>query len=357
MAETTRPQLVSPRQIQTLQVARSIGGTFDIDILHAMEERDNQLIADEILNGPGSSTFVYSFTLQGNTVAGISVVGARHLANHYGGLKHRLVAATHKIGPMFTFTSFPAENMPMAVSCAIVPELADDDDYYAAICEMTDVKTGNSIQIERREPRYEERRAGGRYERPNYPTIAQSKCYRNAVLSLVPQDVCIQWKEAMLKLQKSETITVSVLDEKRGNVLRFAAQKAITLDRRAIEGLTLDQIAGLGDAAREGRLPAFVEAAKALGLEIAQGQAAEAPKPSTASPPRVEPGPTAAAERTNRRRAATAAPAETPPQTPANEAAKSDTPAGDAAPVVGGGDDAGGQPSPSGQRRRVNFEV
>jgi hypothetical protein len=55
-----------------------------------------------------------------------------------------------------------------------------------------------------------------------------------------------------------------------------SAQKA---DRRAVEDLTLDQISGLGDAAREGRLPAFVEAARALGLEVAQGSATEAAEP------------------------------------------------------------------------------
>jgi hypothetical protein len=173
---------------------------------------------------------------------------------------------------------------------------------------MQDIKTGNSIQIERRELRFEERRGGGHYERPNYATIAQSKAYRNAVLSLVPQDIVIRWKAQQLKLQKSETITASVLDEKRGHVIRFAAQRAIALDRRAVEGLTLDQISGLGDAAREGRLPAFVEAARALGLEVAQGSAAEAAEPqqqqqqTTSSPPsgdrrrrrRVEPAGAAA---------------------------------------------------------------
>jgi hypothetical protein len=87
--------------------------------------------------------------------------------------------------------------------------------------------------------------------------------------------------------------TGSVLDEKRGLVIRFAAQKAITLDRRAVEGLTLDQISGLGDAAREGRLPAFVQAAQALGLEIAQGSASETAEPQqqqqqTTSSPRPE---------------------------------------------------------------------
>ena len=79
-----------------------------------------------------------------------------------------------------------------------------------------------------------------------------------------------------------------MIDQKRANVLQFAAQKAIALDRQAIDHLTLDQIAGLGDAAREGQLPAFVEAARALGLEVTQGQAAEQ-APAAASAPRERP--------------------------------------------------------------------
>jgi hypothetical protein len=347
MAETARPQLVSPRQLATLDAVRQVtGGEFDVDAWHVMERRDDALIADEILHGPGSSTFVYSFPINGVDVAGISVIGARHLANHYKGLKHRLVAAQQKTGSLFVFTSYPAENMPMSVSANVVHELAEEEDFYSAVVEMTDLKTGNTIQIERREPRYEERRGGGWFERPHYATIAQSKAYRNAVLALIPQDVAIRWKLDMLRLKKEEVITESVIDQKRANVLQFAAQKAIALDRVAIDRLTLDQIAGLGDAAREGRLPAFVEAAKALGLEIAQGQAAEAPKPTASSPSQP-------AERGRGRRGSTAAPPQTArqaaPAATSNEGAKTD------APPPTGGDDAGGQPSPD--RRRVNFEV
>src|SRR5271155_4120180 len=206
MAESVRPRLVAPRTIQTLEAIRSIGGSFDPDAWHVMEERDNALIADEILHGPGSSTFVYSFTIAGSRdpVTGISVVGARHLAAHYKGLKHRLVASMQKTGSLFVFTSYPAENLPMAVSASTVPELEAEDDFYAAVVEMVDIKTGNAIQVERRELRYEERRGGGYFERPNYATIAQSKAYRNAVLALVPQDIVIAWKVAMLRLKKEE---------------------------------------------------------------------------------------------------------------------------------------------------------
>jgi len=288
MAQTTtlaRPTLVQPRAAEQLEAVRSMtGGSFDVDAWHVMDARDDQLVADEILNGAGSHTFVYSFNLAGTEVSGVSVVGARHLAAHYRGLKHRLVASTHKVGELFTFTSYPAENMPMSVSCAVVHELSGEPDYYSIIVEMSDIKTGNSIQVERREPRFERRRDGSQYERPNYPTIAQSKAFRNSVLSLVPQDVLIMWREQMLKLKKGETITADVLGEKRRNVIRFAAQHGLALERQTVDRLTLDQIAGLGDAAREGRLPAFVNAAKGLGLEVAnEVPAAEAePEPTPA---------------------------------------------------------------------------
>ena len=108
------------------------------------------------------------------------------------------------------------------------------------------------------------------------------------MLALVPQDIVIRWKLDMLRLKKEEIITDSVIDQKRANVLQFAAQKAIALDRQAIDHLTLDQIAGLGDAAREGQLPAFVEAARALGLEMTQGQATET-APAAAPAPRERP--------------------------------------------------------------------
>ena len=191
----SRPQLVSPRAVQTLEAVRTISGGFDVDAWHVIEERDDALIEDEILGGRGSSKFVYNFEIMpGTVVTGISVIGASHLANHYGGLQHRIVASMQKVGSLFTFTAYPAEGIPMDVNTKIILELEDEDDFFAAVCEMKDIKTGNSIQIERREKRFEHRRRGGDYERPHYATIAQRKAYRNAVLSLVPQDIVIRWK-------------------------------------------------------------------------------------------------------------------------------------------------------------------
>jgi hypothetical protein len=341
MALTTaaRPQLVSPRSAATLEAVRNVAGGFDADAFHVMDERDNALIADEILHGAGSDLFVYNFDIAGKTVTGVSVIGARHLASHYRGLKHRLVASMQKTAELFIFQSFPAENMPMAVSASVVPELSGEPDFYAAVVEVTDIKTGNSIQIERREARLEYRRDGSPYERPNYQTIAQSKAYRNAVLSLVPQDVVIRWKAEMLKLKKGESITSSVLDEKRGNVLRFAASRGIALDRRAIEHLTLDQIGGLGDAAREGALPAFTQAAVALGLEVGQGE----PQPAAAQEQQQEPDPQPARRGRGRPRNEPAATSPPPPASPPPP------PSGPSAQTAD-------QPAPQ-QQRRVNFEV
>jgi hypothetical protein len=360
MAQTApRPQLVAPRQMQTLEAVRTMTGAFDVDAWHAMDERDNALIADEVLHGAGSSTFVYQFEIQGKPVTGISVVGARHLAAHYKGLQHRIVASMEKIGPLFTFVAYPGEH-PMSVNCSVVAELAEEADFYASVIEMTDLKTGNRIQTERRESRVEFRRDGSTYERPNYATIAQSKAYRNAVLALIPQDVVIQWRETMLKLKKGETITASVLDEKRSNVLRFAAQRALALDRHAVEALTLDQIAGLGDAAREGQLPAFVRAAQALGLEV--GQEAGTRQTSSVAPSEGEapprPSPVMPQERESPSRAPEPQPQQAAPpaaaaaaEQPRSEASAPDRPRED-------DPDADAQPPAGAPRRgrRVNFE-
>lgn len=274
-----RPALL-PAKLQQLEVVRAVSGSgdFDADAWHVMDKRDNALIEDEILHGSGSSKFVYSFKVSGKQVSGISVVGARQLAFHYQGIKHRLISSVQKIGTLHTFTSYPQPGMPMAVTAAVIPELEDEADYYSVLIEIDDIKTGNSIQVEKRETRMERRQDDSLYERPNYQTIAQSKAYRNGILSLIPQDVQLRWKIEMLKLNKDDEITDSVLDEKRAGVLKYAAQKAISLQRDAVYGLTLDQIAGLSDAARAGNAPAFAQSCLALGIadgEVQQGAAAD----------------------------------------------------------------------------------
>ncbi len=239
---------------------------FDPEAWHVINDRDNSLIADEILNGAGSSKFVYQFNLAGTNVTGISVVGARHLASSYGGIKHRMIASTLKRGSLFTFTSYPSDGSPMRVSAQVIPELADEDDFYSALVEIVDVKKGNSVQVEHSETRQEKRRDGSRYDRPHYQKIAQAKAYRNGILSVIPQDVQLEWKEQMLRLGKSDVVTKSVIAEKRAGVLQFAAAKGIPVDRHAVEGLTMEQIAGLAEAARTKDAAQFTNAAAALGL-------------------------------------------------------------------------------------------
>jgi hypothetical protein len=282
---TPMPALAAPRNAPTIEMVRSVSGGFDIDAYHCMDQRDNELVADEVLHGAGSDTFVYHFTINGTDVAGVSVVGARHLANHYRGLKHRIVGYVQKTGALFEYRAMPHETFAGDTRVQVIAELAGEPDYYSCVVEITDIKTGNSIMVESREERIGYSRNNDPYEKPNYQKIAQSKAYRNAVLALLPQDVVIRWKAEMLKLKKGETITASVISEKRRNVLQFAARHAIAFDRRRIEALTLDQIAGLGDAARDGALPAFVNAARALGLEVGQGEKLPEPATETAPPP------------------------------------------------------------------------
>src|ERR1700744_2692478 len=105
MTQNPRPAFAPPRPAPTLDAMPTAGGGWDIDVLHAMTERDDALLADEIVNGVTSEKFVYQFSIQGTDVVGISVIGAQHLAYHYGGLKHRIIASVQKSGELFTFTT------------------------------------------------------------------------------------------------------------------------------------------------------------------------------------------------------------------------------------------------------------
>jgi len=268
---------------QVIATTAASGG-FDADAFHVMERRDESLIEQEILSGSGSAKFVYQFPLQGSTVSGISVVGARHLAYHYGGLQHRMIASIEKRGALFVYTTYPHDQSGMDVKTSYVHDLADEDDFYGVLIEMTDVKKGNRIQVEKRETRTERKRDGGTFERPHFQVIAQSKAYRNAVLALVPQDVQLQWKEQQMRLGKGEVVTASVADEKRGAVMRYAAAQGIAVNRQGIEALTLDQITELGDAARSGDKGAFLRAAVALGIATVAAVADGAPQAAQEPP-------------------------------------------------------------------------
>lgn len=264
-------------------IASTAAGGFDADAFHALERRDESLIEQEILSGSGSSKFVYQFAIKGTEVSGISVVGARHLAYAYGGIKHRMIASAEKRGALFVYTTYPNDGAAMRVDTSYVHDLADEGDYYMCIVEMTDTKKGNSIQIEKREFRTETTRDGRTYERPHFQGIAQAKAFRNGVLGLVPQDVQLKWKQEQMRLGKGEVVTASIADEKRSGVLRYAAAQGIAINRQGLEALTLDQITGLGDAARgEGGKAGFLRSAVALGIvtvaEVVDGGGAAAPQ-------------------------------------------------------------------------------
>ena len=271
-------------RFRLLEAVKSGEGGFDLEAFHAMDRRDNTHVEQELMHGAGSKAFVYDFKIQGKMVVGVSVIGARHLAATYGGIKHQLIGSMQKTGSLFTFTSYPQPGIPMDMKCAVLPELSQEPDFYAAVVEVTDVKQGNTIQVERRELRFEKRQDGTLYERPMYATIAQSKAYRNAVLALVPQDVLLNFKVKMLSIGNSEGVTEDAIADKRAAILRFAAGQKIPVDRRAIEALTFDQIAGLSDAAKADKVDGFRAAAEALGILARLGITAEQmPQPRTAT--------------------------------------------------------------------------
>lgn len=260
-AAATRTANAAPEFESLLQ--RSVRSTFDPAAWHAMQERDNQLIRDQVLHGYASKDFVYSFNIQGKTVTGVSVVGARELASEYGGIKARIVATVEKRGALFIFRTFT----PLSIETRRLPELSGDDDFYECVLEVQDIKTGNSIEVRKKETRQEKRRDGSTYERPHYDVIAESKAFRNGVLSVLPQNVVIDFEKRCLAAgNKSDEKTI---DQLRDGVIAFAAKSGIGLDRKAVAGLSYAEINGLGSAAKEG-LDAFKGALLALG--VVQGQ-------------------------------------------------------------------------------------
>lgn len=260
-AAATRTANAAPEFESLLQ--RSVRSTFDPAAWHAMQERDNQLIRDQVLHGYASKEFVYSFNIQGKTVTGVSVVGARELASEYGGIKARIVATVEKRGALFIFRTFT----PLSIETRRLPELSGDDDFYECVLEVQDIKTGNSIEVRKKETRQEKRRDGSIYERPHYDVIAESKAFRNGVLSVLPQNVVIDFEKRCLAAgNKSDEKTI---DQLRDGVIAFAAKSGISLDRKAVAQLSFAEINGLGSAAKEG-LDAFKGALLALGVVAGQ---------------------------------------------------------------------------------------
>lgn len=244
------------------------GSSFNPDAWHAMQERDDQLIRDSVLHGYSGKEYVYQFNISGTNVTGVSVVGARELASHYGGIKHRIVASVDKTGSLFVFKSFE----PLAVQANIIPQLADEEDFYEVVIEITDIKTGNSIQVRKKETKVEKRRNGSTYERPHFDVIAESKAYRNGVLSIIPQNVIKEFESRALRAGNSGN--EKTIDQLRDGAVAFCAKHGIAVSRQAVAGLTYAELQGLSAAAAGGP-ENFRESAEALGIIISKSAAGD----------------------------------------------------------------------------------
>lgn len=259
---------------------------FDAEAYHVMQQRDEQLIEDELLNGASSKAFVYDFSITGTRVTGVSVVGARQLASEYGGIKARIVATVEKRGALFIFRSFE----PLNIETRTLHDLATEADYYECVMQVDDIKTGNSIQVRKSEAKTEARsqaKGGGTYERPNYSVICESKAYRNGVLAVLPQSVIQAFKAKHLAAGNSSN--EQTLGQRRAGAIAFAAKHGIALDREVMQSLTMAELDGLGGAVAMG-IDAFLKAGRALGLiegeQTGEVQPpAQPPKPAAPPPP------------------------------------------------------------------------
>jgi len=271
-------------------LARPLASSFDPDAYHVMQERDNALIRDELMHGTASKAFVYQFKISGSTVSGISVVGARELASQYKGIKSRIVATVEKRGALFIFRSFN----PLNIETRVLHELETDDDFYECVMEVSDIKTGNSIEVRKKESKMEKRSNGsGFYERPHYDVIAESKAYRNGVLSVLPQSVIKDFQARCLAAGSvSEEKTI---DQLREGALKHAAKHGIALSRNGLADLSYAELQGLGAAAATGN-DAFKKSAEALGVLAMSGAdrtTGEIPPPAAPRPPAAARGPAA----------------------------------------------------------------
>ena len=267
-------------------------GRFDLEAFHAMEARDNALIADELIHGALSHDFVYAFPgSDGHQQVGVSVVGARHLAAIYGGIRHRLVFTMTKTGSRIIGVTHPAPGVPMVREVMYSQVEADQPDFAYVLVEMTDSKKGNVIQVEITEERTGYDRNGTAYDKPHYAKIAASKAFRNGVLELLPQDVVKRFRDDCAAQDRNGDLTRSAIQDKRSTVLAYATSRGLAIERRTLQELTLDQISGLSDAARAGPAP-FTAALDALGL-MQPGRTLDllalAPAPTPAPTPKAQP--------------------------------------------------------------------
>lgn len=286
-------------------IEQTVQSGFDAEAWHVMDQRDTRLIQDEIMGGARSSKFVYDFSIGGGAVRGISAVGARELASHYGKIRHRLVSSTRKIGKLFVFTTYAAPGVQPSMQTSVLPELEKEPDGYEAVCEVQDINSGNSMMAAKFESQFEW--VGGKgpndqgrwREKAHFATIAQSKAQRNGILMVIPQAIQLEWMESMKGIGKNEVITGSVLAEKRDGVLRYGAAQGVAINRDVLDTLLLDQIAGLSEAARTKNPGDFLASCIALGLIPpipAEEPTRDSVKTAAASASRSRPAPVRAAE-------------------------------------------------------------
>lgn len=244
--------------LQALLAQPYVSG-FDPEVWHAMQERDSALVRDEVMHGVASRAFVYDFSIKGTRVTGVSVIGARELASQYKGIKSRIVATVEKRGALFIFRTFS----PLSIDTRVIHELADETDFYECVMEVQDIKSGNSIEVRKKETKTETKRDGGTFDRPHYDVIAESKAFRNGVLSLLPQSVIQAFKDRCLKA--GDAAQEQTIDQRRAQVSAFAARQGIAINRQALADLSFAELDGLGGAARES-VESFKRSATALGL-------------------------------------------------------------------------------------------
>lgn len=260
---------------------------FNPDAYHVMQQRDEQLIEDELLRGSASKAFVYDFDIKGSRVTGVSIVGARQLASEYGGIKSKIVATVEKRGALFIFRSFD----PLNIHTTVLHELAEETDYYECIMQVDDIKTGNSTQVRKKEAKTERKRDGGTFDRPHYDVVADSKARRNGILDVLPQSVILAFKQK--HLAAGNVSNEKTFDQLRAGALQFSAKYGITLRRHVLQQLTYAEIAGIGGAAGLG-IDAFKKACEAVGLiEAETGEVPPPPPPPAARQTRQAPTPPA----------------------------------------------------------------
>lgn len=253
-------------------LSRPVSTRFDPDVWHVMQARDDQLIRYSVLHGAIIKDYVYSFSIKGAPVTGVSVVGARQLAVEYKGIKSRLVGSAEKTGPMFVFRAFD----PMSISVQHIPELANEPDFYECILEISDIKTGNAIQVRKKELKQETKRDGGKYDRPHYDVIAESKAFRNGVLSIIPQDVISEFETKALKAGNGSKETT--IEQRREALQAFATKNGIKVARQSLQSLSFAELDGLSDAAKGGKAT-FLAACISAGLAEEPKQEQVIPEP------------------------------------------------------------------------------